>query len=69
MATFKTLEDYFVSMSPNAFMKIRAMINHDFTRGLIDRGNYDELLEDLQSEIDEARESKLRPSSQQSQHQ
>lgn len=65
MATFKTLEDYFVRMSPDAFMAVRAMINHDFTRGVIDRGNYDELLEDLQSEIDEARESGHRPMAQQ----
>ncbi len=58
MATYKTFEDYCVSLSPNAFKKIRAMISHDFAKGLIDRNNYDELLEDLQTEIDDARDSR-----------
>ena len=46
MATFKTLDDYCV-------------ISHDFASGIIDRANYDELLEDLQTEIESARELRL----------
>jgi hypothetical protein len=63
MATYKTLEDYCVSMSANTFKKIRAMISHDFATDVIDRNNYDELLEDLQTEIEEARESRRSASS------
>jgi len=66
MATYKTLDDYCVSTSPMAFKKIRAMISHDFASGNIDRANYDELLEDLQTEIENARELRLSPLSPQS---
>jgi hypothetical protein len=59
MATYKTLDDYCVSASPTAFKKIRAMISHDFASGIIDRANYDELLEDLHTEIESARELRL----------
>lgn len=59
MGTYKTLDDYCVSASPMAFKKIRAMISHDFASGIIDRTNYDELLEDLQTEIEIARELRL----------
>lgn len=55
MTNYKRFEDYCVSASPNAFKKIQAMISDDFSRGVIDRKNYDELLEDLRIEIDEAR--------------
>lgn len=54
MATYKTLDDYCVSWSPNALQKIRAMISQDFASGVIDQTNYEELLEDLENEIDEA---------------
>ena len=55
MAIYKILDDYCVSASPTAFKKIWAMIGHDFVKGIIDRENYDELLEDLQTEIESAR--------------
>jgi hypothetical protein len=55
MTTYKTLDDYCVSGTPNAFKKIHAMISDDFKTGVIDQSNYDELLEDLQTEIEEAR--------------
>ncbi len=63
MAIYKTLDDYCVSASSMAFKKIRAMISHDFANGIVDRANYDELLEDLQTEIDVARELRISPSS------
>ena len=55
MANYKRLEDYCVSPGPNAFKKIHAMISDDFRRRVIDRENFDELLEDLRIEIEEAR--------------
>ena len=55
MATYKTLDDYRVSVSPNAFKKIHAMVSADFKNGVIDENNFDELLEDLRTEIEEAR--------------
>jgi len=62
MSMYKRLEDYCVSTSPNAFKKIHAMISDDFRRRVIDRENYDELLEDLHLEIEEARvEGRLAP--------
>jgi hypothetical protein len=56
MATYKTLDDYCVSWSASALEKVRAMISQDFASGIIDQTNYDELLEDLESEVDEARD-------------
>jgi len=55
MTIYKTLDDYCVSASPTAFKTIWAMIGHDFVNGIIDRSNYDELLEDLQTQIGVAR--------------
>jgi hypothetical protein len=55
MPTYKTLDDYRVSPTPNAFRKIHAMISADFKNGVIDQHNYDELLEDLRDEIQEGR--------------
>ena len=55
MATYKTLNDYYANVSPDEFQEIHAMISNDFRNGIIDQNNRDELLEDLQSEMDEAR--------------
>jgi len=57
MATYKTLDDYCVSWTANALEKVRAMISQDFAGGVIDQTNYEELLEDLESEVDEARDT------------
>jgi len=56
MGTYRTLDDYGEIVGPRAFKAIRAQILRDFKAGLIDRNNYEELMEDLQAEIDEARE-------------
>lgn len=56
MTTYRTLEDYGAIVGPRAFKALRALIRQDFRAGLIDDNNYDELMEDLQTEIDEARE-------------
>ena len=56
MATYRTLEEYGEIAGQRAFKAIRALIQRDFKAGLIDRNNYEELMEDLQTEIDEARE-------------
>ncbi len=53
MATYKTLNDYYASVSRDAFLEIHAMISSDFRNGVIDQSNRDELLEDLQSEMEE----------------
>jgi len=39
-----------------AFQKIGAMIGREFVNGIIDRANYDKLLEELQTEIEAARD-------------
>ena len=56
MATYRTLDDYGEIAGLRAFKAIRALILRDFKAGLIDRNNYEELMEDLQTEIEEARE-------------
>jgi len=38
-----------------AFQKIGAMIGREFVNGIIDRANYDKLLEELQTEVEAAR--------------
>jgi|GEM_PF-2328996 len=56
MATCKSLDDYCLNPSPMAFQKIGAMIGREFVNGIIDRANYDKLLEELQTEIEAARD-------------
>ena len=56
MPTYRTLENYGEIVGPHAFKAIRALIQRDFKAGLIDGNNYEELMEDLQTEIDDARE-------------
>jgi hypothetical protein len=56
MATYRTLEDYGELVGPRAFKAIRSLIHRDLKAGLIDRNNYEELMEDLETEIDEARQ-------------
>jgi hypothetical protein len=53
MATYKTLDDYW--MRSNGFKELYAKICQDFKTGVIDEHNYEELVEELQDEIDEAR--------------
>lgn len=55
MGTFKTLDDYRTGETSNGFKELRAKIRHDFQTKGIDEDNYEELLEELQDEIDEAR--------------
>lgn len=55
MATYKTLNDYHASESAQVFEEILMMIHSDFVKGIIDQNNREEPLEDLQSEIEEAR--------------
>lgn len=55
MANYKTLDDYCLSASSTAFKRIRARISHDFVNGIINRANFDELLDALQAEINAAR--------------
>ena len=47
MGTYRTLDDYGEIVGPRAFKAIRAQILRDFKAGLIDRNNYEELMEDL----------------------
>ena len=53
MATYKTLDDYWIRSK--GFKELHAKIIHDFKNGLIDEHNYEELVEDLQDELDAAR--------------
>ena len=55
MATYRTLEDYGELVGPRAFKALRSLIQRDYKIGLIDRNNFEELMEDLETEIDEAR--------------
>lgn len=55
MATYKTLGDYCRDEKPKGFKALRAKICDDFKTGVIDEDNYEELVEDLQDKIDEAR--------------
>jgi len=61
METYKTLDDYRAGETSNGFKELRIKIRHDFQTKVIDEDNYDELLEDLQDEIDEARAERRFP--------
>jgi hypothetical protein len=51
MATFKILEDYVETVTPDTAPEIRQRISSEYRMGLIDEDNYQELLDDLRETI------------------
>ena len=54
MPTFKCLDDYALDLAQADYDLIRRKLYEDLQKGLIDRENYDEMLEDLRDEETEA---------------